>query len=89
MVVTPRLRRRIEQDFPNSADEVERLLATTECGGQDSERVRAAVVFAANGDITRLRDGVELSKQDWRDALVAGGLADEDWSSVLDASLTL
>jgi hypothetical protein len=89
VVVTARLRRRIEQDFPNSADEVEAWLAGVECGGQDSERVMAAVVFAADGDITRLRDGVELSKVDWRDALVVGGLADDDWPSVLDVGLML
>jgi hypothetical protein len=85
--VTPRLRAKIEHDFGDSADEVERLIDAVECGAQDCERVLAAVVFVAAGDIARLRAAVDLSRQDWRDVLVGGGLGDGNWPSVLDARL--
>lgn len=35
----------------------------------------------------RLYDAIHLSRLDWRDALVAGGLADEDWPERLDKEL--
>jgi predicted type IV restriction endonuclease len=85
--VSSRLRRQIERDFPGGSDEVGRLLAAVESGKQDRERILAAVVFIARGDIARLRQAIALSKEDWRDVLVAGGLADADWPSVLDARL--
>jgi hypothetical protein len=53
----------------------------------DSERIQAAVIFWARGKLERLRSSCELAKQDWRDVLVRGDLADEDWRSRLDAEL--
>jgi hypothetical protein len=52
-----------------------------------SERVQAAVVISAAGDLDQLRRAVTLAKADWRDILVAGGLADEDWPQWLEAEL--
>ena len=52
----------------------------------DGEREQAAVVFWADGDMTRLRDAVAVARQDWRDALVRAGLADDDWKARLDAA---
>jgi len=80
-----RLRRRINQDFasPGSGDEVARLVAEVSA----SERVQAAVVFSASGVHEQLRRAITLAKADWRDVLVAGGLADEDWSQRLEAEL--
>ena len=49
---------RIERDFPDSVDEVERLLDTAKCRSQDTERIQGAIVLAANGDFIRLRCGV-------------------------------
>ena len=82
-----RLRQQIESDFPGGSAGVEQLLAVVESGNQDRERVVAAVVFIACGDVARLRQAIALSQEDWRDVLVAGGLADADWPSVLDARL--
>jgi hypothetical protein len=83
--VTDRVRKRVEHDFPapGSADEVARIV--TEAA--DTERVQAAIVFWAAGDLGRLRDAVALTAQDWRDTLVRAGLADDDWTATLDAVL--
>jgi hypothetical protein len=52
-----------------------------------SERLLAAVVLLADGDPDGLRDGFELAAADWRDLLVASGLARADWADELDRRL--
>jgi hypothetical protein len=83
--MSPRLRRRVQSDFPvaGGAEEVERLVADA----NDSERIQAAIVLWSGGDMARLQDAVALARTDWRDVLVRAHLADEDWSSRLDAEL--
>lgn len=49
-----------------------------------SERVQAAIVLLADGDIHRLRQALDLAVTAWRDQLVAAGLASEDWPARLD-----
>jgi hypothetical protein len=80
--VSDRLRRRIEHDFPahGSAAPVAEMVASA----SESERVQAAVVICARGQLGRLRDACELAKQDWRDVLVGAGLADKDSRSRLE-----
>ena len=51
------------------------------------ERLGAAVVLGSHGDPEVLAQLVELAALDWRDALVAGGLADDDWPQRLDRAL--
>jgi hypothetical protein len=90
-----RLERRIQRDFPEpgSANGVLRLLA--ELPGRAgyghemlaSERVQAAAVLLADGDLRRLRQALELAAQDWRDLLVAAGLANGDWPQRLNDEL--
>ena len=83
--VSSRLQWRVALDFPQpgSAEEVMRLLADAlEC-----ERVQAAIVFAANGDLPELKREVELAAIDWRDVLMNGGLAGDDWQSIMDFEL--
>jgi hypothetical protein len=84
-VVSDRLRRRIERDFrePGSAPAVIEMVGAV----RETERVQAAVVVWANGDLARLRNACNLASQDWRDVLVRAGLADEDWRSRLDSEL--
>lgn len=84
-VVSERLRRRIEHDFPEPGG----ASAVIEMVGEvsESERVQAAVVVWGRGDLVRLRDARDLAEQDWRDVLVRADLADEDWPSRLDAEL--
>ncbi len=52
-----------------------------------SERVQAAIVLQANGDIARLRQMLDLASTDWRDLLIAAGLAEGDWPLRLDTAL--
>jgi hypothetical protein len=42
-----------------------------------SERVQAAIVLLADGSLRRLRQALDLAA-DWRDLLIATGLAGED-----------
>jgi hypothetical protein len=83
--MTKRLRARVSRDFPDfgSAEEIVRLVEAA----SDDERIQAAIILAAAGDVNAIRSGVELARLDWRDALVDGGLADEDWPSILDTAL--
>jgi hypothetical protein len=87
-----RLSRRVRRDFPEpgSADEVLRLLSGLVWFPDHpahSERVQAAVVILARGNVGRLKANLSLATTDWRDVLVAAGLANEDWPSRLDAEL--
>jgi hypothetical protein len=88
---TERLANRVRRDFPaDRADEVIGWLSglpANAFGGQDPERVQAALVLAAAGQWSRFLAGVDLLRQDWRDVLVSGDLADEDWPVRLDAEL--
>jgi len=85
MELTQRVRARIERDFAEagSVDEVIRLVA----GAGESERVQAAIVLAASGRLSDLRDAAALAQIDWRDLLVNVGLGDEDWPTKLDSTL--
>jgi len=91
-----RLRRRIERDFPGpgSAKGIEDLLANaveslhlSQWDSDEIERIQAAIVIGGSGDLGQLRGMRDLALQDWRDALVAAGLANEDWPERLDAEL--
>ena len=83
--ISDRLRRRIAGDFPaaGSAASVAEMVGAA----SESERIQAAVVFCARGDLGRLRSACELVKQDWRDVLARAGLADDDWPARLDTEL--
>ncbi|MGZ3140616.1 hypothetical protein ACVDFE_01150 [Lentzea chajnantorensis] len=85
MNASERVVARVRADFrPEEAGEALRELAGTETGNQDVERVHAAVVLAAGGSLGQLRKLVELSHVDWRDVLMAGGLADGTWPEVVE-----
>jgi len=47
----------------------------------------AAIVLASAGQWGRFLRFVRLAEEDWRDVLVAGGLANEDWRARLNAEL--
>jgi hypothetical protein len=82
---------RIRRDFTHDdANEVIGWLdglPADACGRQDPERVQAALVLAASGDLRRFVAGVRLLRIDWRDLLVAAELADGDWPQRLNAEL--
>jgi len=82
---------RIRHDFEAGiADTVIGYLASLDresFGGQGSERVQAAIVLASHGQWERFISLWRLLKLDWRDVLVAGGLADADWPARLESEL--
>jgi hypothetical protein len=82
-----RLIRRIRRDFSRGAgDEVVRRL--TELAPDDSsERIQAALVLGAAGKWSRFEQQLRRLEHDWRDVLVVGGLAADDWAARLAAEL--
>jgi len=85
--LTPRLAARIRKDFPNDYERVISQLESAESGNQGRERVLAAIVISAQGDLGCLRSALELSRIDWRDVLMNGGLGHEGWPDRLDKEL--
>jgi hypothetical protein len=56
-------------------------------GGQDVERIQAAVVLGSAGQWDRFVLIFRMLMVDWRDVFVAGGLAHADWPARLDSEL--
>lgn len=83
MEPTARLARRVQDDFGADAELVSSALADLP-GYAGSERVQAAVVKLARGDLGRFDRQLNETMIDWRDVLVAAGLAHEDWPERLD-----
>ncbi|MCW2544053.1 MAG: hypothetical protein JWM40_1605 [Frankiales bacterium] len=91
MDVSARLTRWLQQHF-DAGDVVEVLSVLRDLppgvvGGQDLERVQAALVLNTTGDVAAFQRQLALAAVDWRDSLVAGGLANAGWSRKLDAVL--
>ena len=88
--VSERLTRWVLRNFAaGSAERVlEALAALPEpWDGSPRERIQAAVVLRTDGDWHRFQDMLRLAQLDWRDALVAADLANEDWPDRLDTIL--
>jgi hypothetical protein len=47
-------------------------------------RVHAAILWLAKGDLARFDDALAGACANWRDTLVAAGLANQNWKLVLD-----
>jgi hypothetical protein len=82
--LTPRLLARIRKDFPADADRVVAMIDDLAGDLQVGERVLAAVVVMAKGDLERLRSEIDLARTDWRDTLMGTGLETDGWEDVLD-----
>jgi hypothetical protein len=89
--LTSRLAQRIQADFPPDVAGIVagylEGLPDDAYGGQDHERVQAAMVLAAAGDWDRFQAMEPLLRLDSRDVLVAGELAGDDWPHKLNAEL--
>lgn len=82
-----RLIRRIRRDFGRGTDDqvITRLTALEP--DYSSERIQAALVLGAAGKWHRFELQLRRLRRDWRDVLVVGGLAGEDWPARLEAAL--
>ncbi len=82
-----RLIRRIRRDFNRGVDDevIRRLTALRP--DDSSERLQAALVLGAGGKWNRFEQQLRRLERDWRDVLVTGGLADEDWPTRLSEEL--
>lgn len=91
MNVSPRVAERIARDFgEDSSSHVIELLSSLDLrpsSAEADERITAAIVLVAAGDVDRLVHAAGLAEKDWRDVLVAAGLENEDWRDLLDESL--
>ena len=89
--ISDRLGARIARQFaPSVASELLRELSNVSfplAERQEPERLLAAVAIVADGDEQRFRSAIELGMRDWRDLLVAAGLAHADWPNRLDQEL--
>ncbi len=85
MTISSRLRKRIRADFTEPGEATKAMRAVQR--HTDDERIQAAIVLSAGGDLGRLHEAIELAEIDWRDVLVTGGLEHEDWESRLDKEL--
>ena len=83
MQPTARLARRVREDFGADAELVLVTLADLP-DTASGERVQAAVVKLARGDLGRLDVQLREVQIDWRDVLVAAGFAHEDWPERVD-----
>jgi hypothetical protein len=87
-VASERVKARVRRDFEVGSAEVvlARLDSLSESSSRTDEgleRVQAAIILAARGDYELFNREVALAEIDWRDVLVAGGLANEDWRETL------
>jgi hypothetical protein len=82
-----RLIRRIRRDFPRGTDDEVILRLTALRPDDSSERLQAALVLGAAGKWNRFEQQLRRLERDWRDVLVVGGLADEDWPARLAEAL--
>lgn len=48
-----------------------------------SDRIQFAILVLARGDFDRFKSQLNRAQLDWRDTLVAAGLANEDWPACL------
>ena len=84
---TDRLTRRMRQDFGRGTDDAVIRRLTALSPDDSSERIQAALVLAARGRWRLFAHQLRHLELDWRNVLVAGGLADADWPTRLAAEL--
>ncbi len=90
MTLTPRIKRRIAGDYaPEDRQAVEELLLGLASGLETrghskSERVVAASLLNAGGDVDRLLSSAQRALIDFRDVLMGSGLEHHDWRERLD-----
>lgn len=95
VVLSPRVRRRMEVDYPGVDHErAVAVLVGLDLGAwrigdhaAGRERIHAALLRLARGDVRRLEQTAAEARVDWRDVLVAADLAGEDWPARVSEEL--
>ena len=88
VAVTPLVRAQAEKTFsPADAAAACAELAAADLPliNNNGERVHLAILHLAAGDLGHFREHLTIAQRDWRDVLVAAGLANVDWPRVLQA----
>ena len=88
VAVTPLVRAQAEKTFPPAdAATVCAALAAADLPliNNNGERVHLAILHLAAGDLVPFREHLAFAQRDWRDVLVAAGLANADWPRVLQS----
>lgn len=80
--LSSRVRSRIDADFSSCREEAYATIG--QIHGHDNERLPAAAVIRARGDIAELKLAIAQSHLDWRDLLVSAGLENATWRADLD-----
>jgi hypothetical protein len=86
MSVSVTVRRQAHRFFASAqADEVIAALDRSDLslGLMSADRVQLAILLISKGDMGQFRVALSQATQDWRDTLVAAGLADDGWKGVL------
>ncbi|WP_030259805.1 hypothetical protein [Streptomyces violens] len=95
MPLSARIVRHIRKEFPEDQSEtVAQLLEEviepiTEGNVMFQERVAAAAVICSQGDLDEFFAVLEEVRADWRDVLVAAGLADAQWKQLINEKFGL
>ncbi len=87
-IVTDLVKRQVRKLFaPDEADLVISELETTRIplvdDGTAPERIHLAILYLSEGNLREFDQTLNRGKMDFRDTLVAAGLADADWPAVL------
>jgi len=78
-VITPQIRERVRREYPAAPDHAAALELIERIGAElsvwrqvsESDRVEAAALTLAAGDLGKLGEAVGLALRDWRDLLMA------------------
>lgn len=88
MKLTSRAFDRLDRDFGDRRQRALDVIEMVNIGPEETEgdeRILAAMLIWAAGNIDRLLDAAALAEVDWRDLLVNAELADEDWRDGVNA----
>ncbi|MEU7661613.1 hypothetical protein [Streptomyces lincolnensis] len=90
MTLSSRITRRVSRDYAEQDRQAveEVLLGVVDgrgVGSDGAERIVAAVLLHAAGDVDQLLAMANLAQVDFRDVLMGSGLEHGDWAARLDA----
>ena len=80
---TPKLHADVLELLESATSESSRIHGTA----AGHERVHAAMLILAQGNVDKLLHAASEAEMDWRDLLVAAGLENDDWPARVDAFL--